>query len=72
MRKLKSLTIVKFVLSPTERKISKEFTFGEGQHFLFLGEISNMPGHCVVVDRDGKAHWGYHTDNFKALTRDEV
>ena len=71
-KQMKFLTPVKFVLSPTERKIADQFTFKEGQHFLFLGEIPGMSGHCAVVDRKGKVHWAYHIENFKKLTRDEI
>jgi len=33
--------------------------------YIFLGEIPNMPGHCVVVDSStDKIFSGYHTDRF--------
>lgn len=45
---------------------------GEGP-FVFLGEIPNMRGHCVVMDRKtGKLHAGYHPENFREMTEDEV
>lgn len=32
---------------------------------IFLGEIPNMPEHCVLIDKKtGKIHYGYHTENF--------
>jgi hypothetical protein len=40
------------------------YPFEEGELILFMGEIENMPGHCVVVKRNGKVIWGYHTDHF--------
>ena len=43
-----------------------------GDALLFIGEITNMPGHCVVVDKQGKTYWGYHDDNFRKPTEDEL
>lgn len=41
--------------------------------FIFLGEIPNMPEHCVVAGKDsGKIFSGYDIDNFKELSGDEV
>lgn len=37
----------------------------QDSRFIFLGEIPNMPGHCVVAAfSSGKLISGYHTDNF--------
>lgn len=49
-----------------------QYPFKTGQHFLFLGEIVQMPGHCIIVDKQGKVFWGYHTDNFREPTEDEI
>ncbi len=46
--------------------------FQKEQAFLFLGEISNMPGHCAVVNKSGKVFWGIHTENFKEAIEDEI
>jgi len=43
-----------------------------GQSLLFLGEVVQMPGHCIVVDKAGKVYWGWHTDNFREPTEDEI
>ena len=48
------------------------YPFKDGEHVLYLGEIENMPGHVTVVTRDGKVHWGYHPENFREPTEDEV
>lgn len=41
--------------------------------YVFLGEIPNMPGHCVVMDHaDGKFHSGFHTENFTEIAEDEM
>jgi len=41
-------------------------------HFVYLGEIPNMLGHCVVVGWSGKVYPGYHTWNFVELTDEEM
>jgi len=43
-----------------------------GEILLFMGEIKQMPGHCLVVNRAGKIYWGYHTDGFIEPSEDEV
>lgn len=40
--------------------------------FIFLGEIPNMQGHCVVVGhKTGKIFSGFHIEDFVELTEDE-
>lgn len=40
---------------------------------IFLGEIPNMPGHCVVAGcTTGKIYSGLHTDNFVEMQEDEL
>lgn len=39
---------------------------------LFMGMITNMPGHCLVIDRDGIGHWGCHPESFFVLTEEET
>jgi len=49
--------------------------FSKEKTYVFLGEIPNMPGHCVVVeysDKAAKVFTGYHCDNFIELAKDEV
>ena len=43
-----------------------------GESLLYLGEIKQMPGHVVVVDKKGKVHWGYHDDTFREPKESEV
>ena len=50
-----------------------DYPFENEEIFVFLGEISNMKGHCVVVRKnDGKIFSCYHSDNFVELREDEV
>jgi hypothetical protein len=49
------------------------YPFKEGDRMLYLGEIPNMPGgHCIVVNQQGRVHWGYHTEYFRKPTEDEL
>lgn len=51
----------------------KHRPFPKGQAFVFLGEIPNMPGHCIVAEaKKGKLHVGFHTDRFKEITEDKT
>lgn len=49
-----------------------QYPFKRGESLLWLGEITNMPGHCVVVTRAGKVLWGYHSENFRDPTPEEL
>jgi len=41
--------------------------------FIYLGEIPNMPGHCVVIGHgSGKVYSGYHIENFRIPTEEEI
>lgn len=53
-----------------EKNYPKELLY---EHVVFLGEIPNMPDHCVVAaHKSGKVYCGYHTFNFVELTEDET
>ena len=49
-----------------------KYPFNEGETVLVLGDIAMMPGHCVIADRKGRVHFGYHTSDFRKLTQEEV
>lgn len=70
-KKPRQLSLVKFDTTRLTHDELRQYPFAKGQSYLFLGEIPNMPGHCVV-ELDGKIVWGYHTDNFIELTEEEV
>ena len=43
------------------------------ERIIYLFEIKNMPGHCVVLScKTGEIHWGYHIGDFKILDIEEV
>lgn len=70
LRKLKLPRLVVADIPP--KGFEGKYPWKDGQTLLFLGEIEQMPGHCVVVDKAGKVHWGFHTDNFREPTEDEI
>lgn len=42
------------------------------KHFVYLGEIKNAPGHCILVDMDtNEVLTMYHTWNFREVTDSE-
>lgn len=67
-RKLPRVVIVDAMPKGYEDK----YPWKAGDSMLFLGELANMPGHCVVADRAGRVFWGFHTDNFREPTDDEL
>ncbi len=72
-RGLKKLSLVRFDFDSIGRKYRARYPFKEGRSYVFIGEIVNMPGHCVVADhKTGKIYSGYHTENFVELSEDEV
>lgn len=50
--------------------------FKTGELYLFLGEITQTPGHGIFVIPQGengdKVVHMYHTDDFRMATKDEV
>lgn len=66
-------TLVKFDFDSLPMKMHSEYPFTKTDRFVFLNEIWNMPGHCVVVrTKDHNVFTCYHTDNFVVLTEDEI
>ena len=66
------LQLVSFGEKLTDDQL-KLYPFSKGEILLMLGEIENMPGHCVVVTLgDGRIHVGYHIEHFRILSIDET
>jgi len=66
-------SLVTFNFSALAEEHHKKYPFRQGNLYVFLGELANMKGHCVVADHiTGQIFSGYHTDNFVELTEDEV
>ena len=59
---IEPLALVEFRV---DEESAGKYDFKNGQLFVYMGEIPNMPGHCVVADYlTGKVSCGYHIDNF--------
>ena len=51
----------------------KRGVFKKDSHQVFLGEIPNMPGHCLVADtKTGRIYTGFHTDRFREIPEDQT
>lgn len=70
----RKLSIVKFNYDKYEPKDHHFFinTFPKGHTFIFLGEVPNAKGHCVLATADGKIHFLYHTDDFIEVDESET
>jgi len=69
----RKLSLVRFDTSRVPRGFRRKYPFRAGSTYIFLGEIPNMPGHCVVTDHpSGEVYSGYHTDHFAELRKDEI
>lgn len=68
--KFKQNQLVKAVISRPED--APLYPFKNDEILLFLGEIVQMPGHCILVNRAGKVLWGYHTSDFVEPTEDDI
>ena len=65
--------LVKFDFSMIHDMDYHEYPFGPEDRFVYIGDIVQMPGHCIVVRMsDGQNFAGYHTDDFIELTEEEV
>jgi len=68
--KPRKLSLVKFVSDNID---ISNYPFKRDAAYVFLGELVNMPGHCVVAEHpSGSIISGYHTENFVELTDDEI
>lgn len=74
MGKIEFLTIV--VLKEWYREMTKEHNmhrFDKDNFFIYFGEIPNMKGHCVLCGYEsGKIYSGYHIENFRIATEEEL
>jgi hypothetical protein len=62
----------KFTKEEWEDKWEKAYPFKRGEVLLSLGEIIQMPGHCIVVKKNGQTFWGFSTDNFRYPKPNEI
>lgn len=50
----------------------KAYPFKRGEVLLCLGEIRQMPKHCIVVKKNGQVFWGFDSDNFRYPKKNEI
>ena len=67
-KKWKANTIV--IYKPV--KGFKSGVFKANEAVLYLGEVTNAPGHCAVAKRDGAVIWLVHPDEFRLPTEEEI
>jgi hypothetical protein len=59
-------SLVRFV-GQYEGYTGEEYPFDVKFPLIYLGEIPNMRGHCIVADKTGKVFYGYHIENFEEV-----
>lgn len=65
--------LVRFDFDKLPAEFHSQYPFTRKDVFVYLGDIVQMPGHCIVVrTKDNQIFTCYHTDNFLALTGNEV
>jgi hypothetical protein len=46
--------------------------FNNKETYIYMGDLLQAKGHCVIIDMNGKVYTFYHTDLFRLATEDEV
>jgi len=70
--KIRQNALVKFKEDVLEMYNSTDEDFVKEIRFVYLGDIPNMPGHCVLGGQYGKIHFGIHTNDLVELSEDET
>ncbi len=65
-------TLVRFDFDGVPMEYHSQYPFSRTDVFLFLGEVQQMPGHCVIASKDGRILWGYHTENFVVISPEDA
>ncbi len=69
----RQFSFVKINIKTLPKRYHSKGPFEADNHYIFVSEIPNMPGHCIVLDKlSGKIYVGYHTDNFIELSDEET
>ena len=65
--------IVKFDFDSMDEDLHCYYESLRGRHFILLGDVKQMQGHCILLDIETKQfELFYHTEDFIELTEDEV
>lgn len=70
-KQIRQNALVRF--KPSREKDWHYYPFTSKDTFVYLGDIAQMTGHCVVVrNQDGRIFTCYHTDDFYELKDEEA
>ena len=73
MKLFKKLSVVMLEEKYREYIKTIDDRFDKDKFFIYLGEIPNMLGHCVVIGmKSEKIFMGYHIEDFRLPTEDEL
>ena len=72
MNKIRQYAFVRFDFDTLPEEYRKGYPFYPKCRYVFLGEIPNFSGHCIVMDDNGKHYVGFHTDNFIELSDEYI
>jgi len=55
----------------------KCYPFKQGKNYLFVSEMPQMPGHCIVMDAGANVgkpllYIGYHTTDFEEISKEDL
>jgi len=71
--RMRELALVKFNFDVVPKEWHKSYKKFRNKVLIYFGEIPNMPGHGIFMDRKtGKFYTGYHIENFIELSEDET
>ena len=62
--------LVRFDFDALPEEYHQGYPFSPDHRYIYLGEMPNMEGHCIVMDDKGKHYVGYHTENFVELSEE--
>lgn len=69
----RQFSFVKFNFKRIPKSYHSKYPFTAKKQYIFLSEIPNMKGHCIVLDKEsGRFFVGYHTENFIELSEDKT
>jgi hypothetical protein len=73
MKTPRKLSLVRFDVEAVPKGFRRKYPFRAGRAYIFLGEIPNMRGHCVVAEQgSGRIYAGYHTEHFIEFADNET
>jgi len=64
---MRQYAFVRFDFETLPEEYHAGYPFKPECRYIYLGEIPNFRGHCIVMDDNGKHYVGYHTENFIEL-----